>query len=178
MGHLLLARRQPSGGRSDGFWYSLATPICTELFSGPVAFFLRRCSATTARVRTSTTAKAGASRSGPADRPSCRQRSATCHQRERRRGSIRSAEQIGHQRQEQRRSFELELEQARCEARLAARRYEAVDAENRLVSAELEGRWNATLQKARERSKQNCRSLITVFSPSPLPDKEVLRLHI
>ena len=41
------------------------------------------------------------------------------------------------QRQELRKSFELEAEQARYEARLAARRYEAVDPEQRLVAAEL-----------------------------------------
>jgi len=47
-------------------------------------------------------------------------------------------------------SLELELEQARYEARLAARRYEAVDPEQRLVAAELEARWNSALQKTRE----------------------------
>ena len=50
----------------------------------------------------------------------------------------------------QRQAFELELEQARYEARLAARRYDAVDPDQRLVAAELEVRWNAALQKVRE----------------------------
>jgi hypothetical protein len=41
----------------------------------------------------------------------------------------------------------LELEQARYQARLAERRYEAADPENRLVAGELEARWNAELER-------------------------------
>jgi hypothetical protein len=44
----------------------------------------------------------------------------------------------------------LEAEQARYEARLAARRYEAVDPDNRLVAPELEARWNGALRRARD----------------------------
>ena len=40
-------------------------------------------------------------------------------------------------RQDLRKAIELELEQARYEARLAARRYESVDPEQRLVAADL-----------------------------------------
>jgi len=36
------------------------------------------------------------------------------------------------------------------EARLAARRYEAIDPENRLAAAELESRWNTALSRMRE----------------------------
>ena len=61
-----------------------------------------------------------------------------------------AAEQIEQQRQELRKAFELEVEQARYEARLAARRYEAVDPEQRLVARELEARWNVALQKVQE----------------------------
>jgi hypothetical protein len=60
------------------------------------------------------------------------------------------AEQIEQQGQGLRKSLELELEQARYEARLAARRDEAVDPEQRLVAAELEARWNSALQRTRE----------------------------
>ena len=49
----------------------------------------------------------------------------------------------------QRQALALEVEQAQYEARLAARRYEAVDPDNRLVAAELEARWNGALQHAR-----------------------------
>jgi DNA invertase Pin-like site-specific DNA recombinase len=40
-----------------------------------------------------------------------------------------------------------ELEEARYEASLASRRYEAVDPAKRLVARELEGRWNAALER-------------------------------
>ncbi len=47
----------------------------------------------------------------------------------------------------QRRQRELQLEQARYEARLAQRQYDVVDPENRLVAAELERRWNEKLER-------------------------------
>jgi hypothetical protein len=50
----------------------------------------------------------------------------------------------------QRRQAELQLEQARYEARLAQRKYDAVDPDNRLVAAELERRWNAQLTRVAE----------------------------
>jgi hypothetical protein len=50
----------------------------------------------------------------------------------------------------QHRALALELEQATYHATLAARRYEAVDPDNRLVAAELEARWNAALQRVAE----------------------------
>jgi hypothetical protein len=64
--------------------------------------------------------------------------------------ALEAAEQMQTQQQELRRSVELEIEQARYEARLAARRYDAVDPEQRLVAAELEARWNVALQKIHE----------------------------
>jgi DNA invertase Pin-like site-specific DNA recombinase len=47
----------------------------------------------------------------------------------------------------QRRQRELQLEQARYEARLTQRQYDAVDPSNRLVAAELERRWNEKLER-------------------------------
>jgi DNA invertase Pin-like site-specific DNA recombinase len=47
----------------------------------------------------------------------------------------------------QHRALALELEQATYHATLAARRYDAVDPDNRLVAAELEARWNAALER-------------------------------
>ncbi|MGH8141039.1 MAG: recombinase family protein, partial [Steroidobacteraceae bacterium] len=44
---------------------------------------------------------------------------------------------------------ELSVEQARFEAARARRQYDAVDPDNRLVSAELERRWNESLKKQR-----------------------------
>lgn len=51
---------------------------------------------------------------------------------------------------DQQRAAALELEQARYQARLASRRYESVDPDNRLVASELEQRWNASLARVHE----------------------------
>jgi hypothetical protein len=64
--------------------------------------------------------------------------------------ALEAAETMRRQIHEQRRTLELELEQGRYEAKIAARRYEAVDPDNRLVAAELEVRWNAALRKVEE----------------------------
>ena len=64
--------------------------------------------------------------------------------------ALEAADQLRRQRQERRTALALEVDQARYEARLAARRYEAVDPENRLVAADLEGRWNGALQQAQD----------------------------
>ncbi len=49
-----------------------------------------------------------------------------------------------------RHQWELQLEQARYEARLAQRKYDAVDPDNRGVPAELERHWNAQLTRVAE----------------------------
>lgn len=51
---------------------------------------------------------------------------------------------------EQRRALELERQQAEYDVKLAARRYERVDPDNRLVAAELEERWNAAMARLKE----------------------------
>jgi DNA invertase Pin-like site-specific DNA recombinase len=50
----------------------------------------------------------------------------------------------------QRHQADLQLEQARYEARLAQRKYDAVDPDNRLVAGELERRWDAQLTRVAE----------------------------
>lgn len=50
--------------------------------------------------------------------------------------------------------LDMELEDARYQSNLAARRYAAVDPDKRLVAAELESRWEAALQRVR-RLEQN-----------------------
>jgi DNA invertase Pin-like site-specific DNA recombinase len=64
--------------------------------------------------------------------------------------ALEAADQVQRRQSDRTRALELELEQARYETRLAARRYEAIDPENRLVAAALESRWNAALSKVRE----------------------------
>lgn len=58
---------------------------------------------------------------------------------------------------ERRRALELERQHAEYEAKLAARRYEKVDPDNRLVAAELEARWNRAMARLRE-----CEARLTV----------------
>ena len=77
------------------------------------------------------------------------------------------------QRDEQRKSLELELEQGRYEAKLSARRYEAVDPDNRLVAAELEARWNGALRRVQE-LENRLRDFDVAVPTLPIPDKEIL----
>lgn len=70
-------------------------------------------------------------------------------------------------------AIERELEEARYEATLAARRYEAVDPTKRLVARELEARWEAALTRAREIEQRLAALDAKPSSPSPV-DREAL----
>jgi hypothetical protein len=83
------------------------------------------------------------------------------------------AARAAEQQRQRHRALSLELEQARYEARLAARRYEAVDPDNRLVAAELEARWNATLRAVGE-VEQRLRDNEHPDNTARIPDKETL----
>jgi len=87
--------------------------------------------------------------------------------------ALAAAEQMRRQREEQRKTLELELEQARYEVHLASRRYEAVDPDNRLVAAELEFRWNAALRKAHELADK-LQGFDAAAESMPMPDRELL----
>jgi hypothetical protein len=87
--------------------------------------------------------------------------------------ALEAAEQMPQRRQELRKAIELEVEQARYEARLAERRYEAVDPDQRLVAAELEARWNATLQKVRS-LEERLEKFDQEGEGRALPDKQLL----
>lgn len=87
--------------------------------------------------------------------------------------ALAAAEQQREKQREQRQALELEAEQARYEARLAERRYQAVDPDNRLVAAELEARWNAALRKVAELDTKLDR-FDHGLEAKPLPDKAVL----
>jgi DNA invertase Pin-like site-specific DNA recombinase len=84
-----------------------------------------------------------------------------------------AAEQLRQQRQDQRKTLDLEVEQARYEARLAARRYENIDPENRLVAAELEARWNAALVRVQDLNDKLLQ-FDAGIGMTQLPDKAVL----
>jgi DNA invertase Pin-like site-specific DNA recombinase len=87
--------------------------------------------------------------------------------------ALEAAEQMRQQREACRRAAERELEQACYEARLAERRYEAVDPEQRLVAAELEARWNAALQTVRDVEKK-LQTLASNPQFASIPSKEML----
>lgn len=61
--------------------------------------------------------------------------------------AIQAADQCARADEEVRQAIRRELEEARYEASLAARRYEVVDPTKRLVARELEARWNAALER-------------------------------
>lgn len=61
--------------------------------------------------------------------------------------AIHAAQQVLEADDDVRQSVRRELEEARYEASLAARRYELVDPAKRLVARELESRWNIALQR-------------------------------
>lgn len=54
------------------------------------------------------------------------------------------------QQEDQHRILDLELQQARYEARLVERRYAACDPDNRLIAAQLERNWEHALQRVKE----------------------------
>jgi len=64
--------------------------------------------------------------------------------------AIEASHRADDKRLEQRKALVLELEHTQYEARLAARRYDAVDPDMRLVAAELEARWNQALERVNE----------------------------
>jgi DNA invertase Pin-like site-specific DNA recombinase len=61
--------------------------------------------------------------------------------------AIQAAEQATQAQADIRQALEREVEEARYEANLAARRHEAVDPAKRLVARELEARWNTALER-------------------------------
>jgi DNA invertase Pin-like site-specific DNA recombinase len=87
--------------------------------------------------------------------------------------ALEAAGQMQQQREQQRKALSLELEQAQYEAKLAARRHEAVDPDRRLVAAELEARWDAALQKAKDLEAQLNR-FDRDSGATAIPDRELL----
>jgi hypothetical protein len=87
--------------------------------------------------------------------------------------AIEAAERVTQQDTEWQQALKLELEQARYEATLVERRYEAVDPAQRLVASELEARWNRALERVQmvEKRLQAC---ACSSRPQPRPDKEAL----
>jgi hypothetical protein len=65
--------------------------------------------------------------------------------------AIEAAHRADERHRQERDALRLAVDQARYDAQLAGRRYERVDPDMRLGAAELEARWNAALERVRER---------------------------
>ncbi|WP_404386337.1 recombinase family protein [Caenispirillum salinarum] len=70
---------------------------------------------------------------------------------------------------ERRRVIELDLQQAEYDASLAERRYAACDPENRLIAAQLEKHWEASLRRV-EAVRARLAALDTPHPTAPMPD--------
>ncbi len=82
--------------------------------------------------------------------------------------AIAAAQRAGERHREQRQALQLELDQARYDAQLAARRYEHVDPAQRLVAAALEARWNAALERVHEQEAR-----VAAFEARMIPAQQI-----
>jgi hypothetical protein len=87
--------------------------------------------------------------------------------------ALQAAEEERKRQGEHRRALELGLEQARYQARLAERRYEAADPDQRLVTRELEARWNVALERVAE-AEARCIEFEQRLATRAVPDRELL----
>jgi excisionase family DNA binding protein len=87
--------------------------------------------------------------------------------------ALQAAERAANQEQTRMKALSLELEQARYQARLAERRYESADPENRLVTGELEARWNAALRYVAN-LEEVLRTVESAVSAKPVRDQSSL----
>jgi DNA invertase Pin-like site-specific DNA recombinase len=90
--------------------------------------------------------------------------------------AIFASDQVERSRKEVIATVERELEAARYDASLAARRYELVDPAKRHVARELEARWNGALQRVSELECKNA-ELHAKTAGSPKVDRSLL-LHL
>lgn len=87
--------------------------------------------------------------------------------------AILAADQVARTGDEVRQAIQHEIEEARYEASLASRRYEAVDPAKRHVVRELEARWNAALERVSQ-LEQRVSKLDAEVSSRPKIDREAL----
>ncbi|MFQ5700203.1 MAG: serine recombinase, partial [Myxococcota bacterium] len=78
--------------------------------------------------------------------------------------------------EEVRRAFARELEETEYEAKLAARRHEAVDPDKRLVARELEARWEAALESVRSVEEKIAAAERRAATHPPIDQEKLLRL--
>jgi len=87
--------------------------------------------------------------------------------------ALQAAKRAVNQEQARLQALSLQLEQARYQARLAERRYESADPENRLVTGELETRWNAALRDVAD-LEEGLRTVERTVNAAPIPDQSSL----
>lgn len=90
--------------------------------------------------------------------------------------SLKAIEELNDGIEEEKKLLELELQNVEYEADRAYRQYNKVDPENRLVSAELEKKWDRCLERAEEVRKRICEKKKPVSPLSPEEKKELLNL--
>ncbi len=86
--------------------------------------------------------------------------------------ALQACDRAKEQEKDRMKALDLELERAQYEIRLAARRYESVDPDNRLVAAELEARWNEALELEVELAKR--KEAIQKAPAAVVPDRKAL----
>ena len=90
--------------------------------------------------------------------------------------AIRAAEQSARADDDVRQALCRELEEARYEASLAARRYEVVDPTKRLVARELEARWNTALERVAQLEERIVRHDVAAASRPKIDRAALLSL--
>ena len=87
--------------------------------------------------------------------------------------ALQAAKRATNQEQTRLQALSLQLEQARYQARLAERRYESSDPENRLVTGELETRWNGAMRHVAD-LEEALRTMESAVNAAPIPDQSSL----
>jgi DNA invertase Pin-like site-specific DNA recombinase len=90
--------------------------------------------------------------------------------------ALKALQQVAQADADVRKSLERELEQAQYESSLAARRHAAVDPEKRLVSRELEARWNVALSRVAEIESRIAQIDTTATTRPPVDRASLLAL--
>jgi DNA invertase Pin-like site-specific DNA recombinase len=90
--------------------------------------------------------------------------------------SLKAVEELNKGIEEERKLLELELQNAEYEAERAYRQYNKVDPENRLVSAQLERKWNSCLERTEEVKKRLSEKRKPISPLSAEETKELLNL--
>ena len=90
--------------------------------------------------------------------------------------SLKAIEDLNKGVEEERKLLELELQSTEYEAERAYRQYNKADPENRLVSAQLERKWNSCLERCEEVKKNLSKKEKPISPLSAEEKKELLSL--